>query len=84
MSPDKRPPIPLPAPAPLTPPEGFMERLGAVGVALDAAMVASLGDYLARLLAMSEHMSLTGIKDPIEAWEKLVLDALTLVPLLAE
>jgi 16S rRNA (guanine527-N7)-methyltransferase len=61
-----------------------MERHGAGGVALDAAMVASHGDYLARLLAMNEHMNLTGIKDPVEGWEKLVFDALTLVPLLAE
>jgi 16S rRNA (guanine527-N7)-methyltransferase len=84
MSPRERPPIPLPAPAPLAPPDGFASRLGALGVTLDAAAVASLGDYLARLLAMNELMNLTGIKDPVDAWERHIFDALTLVPLLSE
>jgi 16S rRNA (guanine527-N7)-methyltransferase len=84
MGPQRRPPIPMPTPPPLAPPEGVIKRLREVGVTLDEAAVAKLGDYLARLLAMNEHMSLTGIKDPIEAWEKLVLDALTIMPLLAE
>ena len=44
----------------------------------------ALLDYLARLLAMNEHMNLTAIKDPVEVWERHALDALTLVPLLAE
>lgn len=79
-----RPALPLPTPAPLAPPEGFAERLDGIGVRLDAAALARLGDYLGRLLAMNEQMNLTGIKDPAEAWEKHVLDALTLVPLLAE
>ncbi len=84
MSLAARPPLPLPTPAPLAPPEGFAERLDGIGVRLDTAMLDRLGDYLGRLLAMNEQMNLTAIKDPVEAWEKHVLDALTLVPLLAE
>jgi 16S rRNA (guanine527-N7)-methyltransferase len=84
MNPDERAPLPLPIPPPLVPPEGFAGRLAEIGVTLDAAVVARLGDYLARLLAMNEQMNLTAIKDPIEAWDKHVLDALTLVPLLAD
>ena len=84
MSADPRPPQPLPMPAPLAPPEGFAGRLAEIGVSLDAAVIAALGDYLARLLAMNEHMNLTAIRDPAEAWERHVLDALTLLPLLAE
>lgn len=84
MAPGARPPLPLPNPAPLVPPEGFGARLTAIGVDLDAAAVARLGDYLARLLAMNEQMNLTAIVDPGAAWERHVLDALTLVPLLAE
>ncbi|WP_437709353.1 16S rRNA (guanine(527)-N(7))-methyltransferase RsmG [Sorangium sp. So ce448] len=84
MPPDERAPLPLPAPAPLTPPEGFAERLAAIGVTLDAATIAKLGDYLARLLAMNELMNLTSITDPVEVWEKHVLDSLTLLPLLEE
>jgi 16S rRNA (guanine527-N7)-methyltransferase len=74
----------MPIPVPLAPPEGFAGRLTGLGVTLDAAVIAALGDYLARLLAMNEHMNLTAITDPVEAWERHVLDALTLVPLLAE
>jgi 16S rRNA (guanine527-N7)-methyltransferase len=84
MIPDERPPLPLPTPDPLTPPEGFAERLHGVGVTLDEAKIAALGDYLARLLAMNEQMNLTAIKDPIEVWDRHALDALALVPLLAE
>jgi 16S rRNA (guanine527-N7)-methyltransferase len=84
MNPDERAPLPLPVPAPLVPPEGFAGRLTEIGVTLDEAVIARLGDYLARLLAMNEQMNLTAIKDPIEAWDKHVLDALTLVPLLAD
>jgi 16S rRNA (guanine527-N7)-methyltransferase len=74
----------MPNPVPLTPPEGFGARLTGIGVDLDAASIARLGDYLARLLAMNEQMNLTSIEDPAAAWERHVLDALTLVPLLAE
>ena len=84
MTPTARPPIPLPTPDPLATPEGFAGRLGDIGVHLDAGALVRLGDYLARLLAVNEHMNLTAIRDPLEAWEKHVLDALTLVPLLAE
>lgn len=84
MSLPARPPLSLPNPAPLAPPEGFAERLGDIGVHLDAAALDKLGDYLGRLLAMNEQMNLTAIKEPAEAWERHILDALTLVPLLAE
>lgn len=84
MSPAARPPLTLPNPVPLAPPEGFVARLRALGVDLDDAAVARLGDYLARLLAMNEQMNLTAIEDPAAAWERHVLDALTLLPLLAE
>jgi 16S rRNA (guanine527-N7)-methyltransferase len=84
MSLAARPPLALPSPTPLTPPAGFDARLAEIGVDLDAAAVARLGDYLARLLAMNEQMNLTAIEDPAAAWERHVLDALTLVPLLHE
>lgn len=76
--------IPMPDPTPLAPPDDLAERLTALGVTLDAAAIARLGDYLARLLAMNEHMNLTAITDPAEAWTRHALDALTLVPLLAD
>lgn len=79
-----RPPIPLPDSSPLPPPEGFGARLAELRVSLDATALARLGDYLGRLLAMNALMNLTAIEDPAAAWEKHALDALTLVPLLAE
>lgn len=84
MSHKPREAIPLPEPAPLTAPEDLAARLAALGVALDARALGRLGDYLARLLAMNELMNLTAIRDPAEAWTRHALDALTLVPLLAD
>lgn len=73
----------MPPSEPLSPPEGFRARLSGLDVDIDAAVLARLGDYLARLLAMNQWMNLTGIRDPAQAWERHVLDALTLAPLLA-
>ena len=74
----------MPASTPLAPPDDFVGRLSAIDVHLEAAVLEKLGDYLARLLAMNEHMNLTAIVDPTAAWAKHVLDALTLLPLLQE
>ena len=81
---DSRAPFALPASVPLVAPDGFSTRLAEVGAPVSASTLAQLGDYLGRMLAMNEHMNLTGIKDPESAWERHVLDALTLLPLLAE
>jgi len=76
--------IPLPAPAPLSPPEDFAARLATLGVTLDERALGRLGDYLGRLLAMNELMNLTAIKEPAEVWTRHAFDALTLLPLLAD
>jgi len=76
--------IPLPAPEPLAVPPTFVEALGQLGVTLTAAQLAQLGDFLARLIAMNEHMNLTGITDPEQAWTRHALDALSLCPLLVD
>lgn len=74
----------MPDATPLSPPGDWSERLAALGVRLDDAATAKIGDYLARLLAMNERMNLTAVTDPIEVWTRHALDALSLVPLLAE
>lgn len=84
MRPDERPPLPLPAAAPLTAPADFVTRLNDLGIRVDDGAIAKIGDYLARLLAMNEQMNLTAIETPDAAWERHALDALTLVPLLAD
>jgi 16S rRNA (guanine527-N7)-methyltransferase len=81
---DERAPLTLPASVPLLAPEGFSARLEASGAPVSAEVLARLGDYLGRLLAMNEQMNLTAIKDAEGAWERHVLDALTLLPLLAD
>jgi 16S rRNA (guanine527-N7)-methyltransferase len=81
---DERPALALPPSVPLAPPAGFAGRLEAIGAPLSAAPLAQLGDFLARLLAMNEQMNLTAIKDEESAWERHVLDALTLLPLLGD
>lgn len=43
-----------------------------------------LGAFLALLLEANRLVNLTAITDPAAAWEKHILDAMTLVPLLAE
>lgn len=84
MSEPTRAPLPLPSPPPLTPPADLGERLAALGVSLDDAAIARLGDYLARLLAMNELVNLTRITDPAEVWTRHALDALSLLPHLAD
>lgn len=75
-----RPALTLPDATPLAAPEDFVARLAELGVTLSSAQVEGLGAYLARLLAMNEHMNLTRITDPAEAWTRHVLDSLTLLP----
>lgn len=82
MTNERRQPLALPDSAPLAVPEGFAARLTAIGVTATEAVLAKLGDFLGRLLAMNEQMNLTGIKAPAEAWERHAFDALTLLPFL--
>lgn len=80
----RRPPLPLPVVAPLAPPADFGARLAELGVSLDDATLTKLGAFLALLLGMNEQVNLTAITEPAEAWSRHVLDALALVPLLAD
>ncbi|MHC5002955.1 MAG: 16S rRNA (guanine(527)-N(7))-methyltransferase RsmG [Planctomycetota bacterium] len=70
-------------PEPLPPPPRFVEAAGEMGIEFDGGDLERLGRYLALLLARTREMNLTSITDPDEAWERHVLDALTLMPLLA-
>jgi 16S rRNA (guanine527-N7)-methyltransferase len=70
----------MPETVPLAVPEGFDERLRALGVHLAPPVLDSIGNYLALLLAMNEQMNLTAIVDAEQAWEKHGLDALSLLP----
>jgi 16S rRNA (guanine527-N7)-methyltransferase len=65
-------------------PEGWVERMAGLGVVFEPGEVERLGAYLALLLEANERMNLTAIRDAADAWEKHILDALTLVPVLAD
>lgn len=82
-----RPPLDPLAGAPVEPlaaPAAFLEAAGELGVEFEPGEVEALGLYLALLLHANQSMNLTGITDPAEAWQRHILDALTLMPLLAE
>ena len=80
----RRSPLPLPEVAPLPVPADFEERLAKLGVTLDGAAKTKLASFLALLLAMNEQVNLTAITEPEAAWSRHALDALSLVPELAD
>jgi 16S rRNA (guanine527-N7)-methyltransferase len=75
---------PVPSVPGLAVPEGIGERLAAMGANVTGDGLAKIGDYLSRLLGMNEQMNLTAITDPAGAWERHALDALSLLPHLAD
>ncbi len=76
-------PPPADALAPLLPPDGFPAAAAALGVEFDPGDTERLGRFLALLLHANETTNLTAITDPAQAWTKHILDALSLVPVLA-
>ena len=61
-----------------------MERCNEAGIRFDDGDVEKLGMYLAILMYTNTRMNLTAIRDEVEAWDKHIFDALTLVPVLSE
>lgn len=69
---------------PFTPPGEFLERASSLGLEFEPGDTERLGRYLAMLLAANQLANLTAITEPDKAWERHILDSLTLVPVLAE
>lgn len=65
------------------PPGGFMESIASMGLELEGAEIASLRRFLTLLLETNQTTNLTAITEPEQAWVKHILDAMTLVPILA-
>ena len=66
----------------LTPPEGLLRACHALRIGVARAAWDQIGRYLARLLDANQHMNLTAVRDPEEAWNRHVLDSLSLLPFL--
>ncbi|MBI2372975.1 MAG: 16S rRNA (guanine(527)-N(7))-methyltransferase RsmG [Deltaproteobacteria bacterium] len=79
VAPRREPPSP-PESTPLLPPPGLERRLRDLGIDVAPKHLGLMGDFLARMLAMNTRMSLTAIVDPDLAWERHILDSLTLLP----
>jgi 16S rRNA (guanine527-N7)-methyltransferase len=67
---------------PLPPPPAFLDAAERFGIALEPVELQSLGLFLALLLDAAQHVNVTGVRDPDEAWTRHVLDSLTLLALL--
>lgn len=74
---------PMPV-APLEPPADFLAAAESLGIAFDPGDLERLGRYLALLLEANRTHNLTAITDLHEAWHRHILDAITLVPFIAE
>lgn len=82
MNAPSRQPLPIPPHEPQPVPEDFRRRAEALGISVSAEAAGRLGDYLGRLMAMNEVVNLVSRVDPANAWDRHILDSLTLVPLL--
>lgn len=61
-----------------------MELARAYGLEFEAGELERLGRYLALLLSANAVVNLTAVRQVEAAWETLIFDALTLIPLLSE
>lgn len=68
----------------MKPPSSFLQEAEEIGVAFDEGDLDRLGRYIELLLEENQRINLTSIREPEEAWRRHVLDALTLLPILAE
>jgi 16S rRNA (guanine527-N7)-methyltransferase len=73
-----------PAIEPLTPTPEFLAAAEALGLSFDPGDVEQIGRYLAMLVQTNKQFNLTAVDDPAAVWMRHAVDALTLVPLLAE
>ncbi len=70
--------------APLTPPESFLDAAKELGVTFEPGELERLGLFLGILLDANTRFNLTAIKSVEDAWQRHILDSLTLLPVLAD
>lgn len=82
---NNRPALIFDTSAPALPPTpGFMVAAEAFGLTFEEGDLVRFGRFLSLLLEANKGVNLTAITDPAQAWDRHVLDALTLMPILAE
>ena len=64
----------------VTPPDSFLSSAAAAGIDFEPEDLVRIGRYLDLLYEANARMNLTAIREPAEAWERHVLDSLTLLP----
>jgi len=62
----------------------FLAAAASLGIEFEPGDLERLGRFLGLLLDANTRTNLTAITDPAEAWVRHILDALTLLPMLAE
>jgi 16S rRNA (guanine527-N7)-methyltransferase len=65
-------------------PDFVKDDLSRLGIEVPPEMLGQLGVYLDHLLTVNQQMNLTAIREPEAAWRKLIIDSLTLLPVLAD
>ncbi len=68
--------------APPPPPESFGSALAEIDVTLSAEQLLQCGQFLDLLYEANQKFNLTAIREKADAWEKHILDSLTLLPIL--
>lgn len=66
------------------PTDEFLTSASALGIEFEPGDLDRLSRFLALLLDANSRTNLTAITDPAEAWTRHILDALTLLPMLAD
>ncbi len=67
-------------PSPMAIPDFMPGDLTRLGLSIDQNTLDILALYLGRLLDANQRVNLTAIKDPNDAWRRLITDSLTLLP----
>lgn len=61
-------------------PSFVRDDLAALEIALDDAVLGRLARFLGLLLDANQRMNLTAIREPDDAWRRLIIDSLTVLP----
>ena len=62
------------------PPSGWLDACTALHLPMDANVVKVFAHYLQLLLDANQHLNLTAVRDPDQAWFRHIFDSLSLLP----